>query len=106
MSFLLLPIALLVIYYESKIISLNGSFRSDHVLVHSILPDVYQREGSTTEAPNETSLKQKILLFINIFEWWYLRTVVALKLVPSIFAFFDVSPGGVTLHPGYQGVLG
>jgi len=90
MSFLLLPIALLVIYYESKIISLNGSFRSDHVLVHSILPDVYQREGSTTEAPNETSL----------------RTVVALELVPSIFAFFDVSPGGVTLHPGYQGVLG
>ena len=42
----------------------RGTFQSDHILVHRILPEVYQREGSTTEAANETSLKQKFLLFI------------------------------------------
>ena len=35
-------------------------FQSDHILVHSILPDVYQREGSATEAANKTSLEKKI----------------------------------------------
>ena len=44
-------------------IGLLPTFQSDHILVHCILPDVYQREGSTTEAANKTLLEKRKFSF-------------------------------------------
>ena len=38
-------------------ISSSSRNDSDHVLVHCILPDVHEREGGSTEATDETTLK-------------------------------------------------
>ena len=44
-------------------IGILPTFLSDYILVHCILPDVYEREGSTTEAANKTSLEKEYLAF-------------------------------------------
>ena len=54
-------IALSHFHIEIMFILSSSRKDSDHVLVHCILPDVHEREGGSTEATDETTLKKKLV---------------------------------------------